>query len=92
MGVECDEQTKDRHFCVIYRIYIKKYRIREIPTLSTNADSRTDINLKRLQDLSFLKKVRSEKFGGNPNFFWGGGHFPPLFFTEGRVGENVVTL
>ena len=31
----------------------KKYRIRETPTLLTDADSRTDSNLKRLRDLSF---------------------------------------
>ena len=35
-------------FLLIY----KKSRIRETPTLSTNADSRTDTNLKRLRDLS----------------------------------------
>ena len=29
----------------------KKSRIRETPTLSTDADSRTDTNLKRLHDL-----------------------------------------
>ena len=29
----------------------KKSRIRETPTLSTDADSRTDTNLKRLRDL-----------------------------------------
>ena len=32
----------------------KKYRIRETPTLSTDADNRTDTNLKRLHDLSFF--------------------------------------
>ena len=31
---------------------VKKSRIRETPTLSTDADSRTDTNLKRLSDLS----------------------------------------
>ena len=31
---------------------LKKSRIRETPTLSTDADSRTDTNLKRLHDLS----------------------------------------
>ena len=31
---------------------INKSRIRETPTLSTDADSRTDTNLKRLRDLS----------------------------------------
>ena len=31
---------------------LKKSRIRETPTLSTDADSRTDTNLKRLRDLS----------------------------------------
>ena len=31
----------------------EKSRIRETPTLSTDADSRTDTNMKRLRDLSF---------------------------------------
>ena len=31
---------------------LKKSRIRETPTLSTDADNRTDTNLKRLHDLS----------------------------------------
>ena len=31
---------------------VKKSRIRETPTLSTDADSRTDTNLKRSRDLS----------------------------------------
>ena len=35
----------------------KKYRIRETPTLSTDADRRTDTNLKRLSDLS-KKKIK----------------------------------
>ena len=43
----------------------EKSRIQETPTLSTDADSRNDTNLKRLRDLSFLKKFRSEKFGGS---------------------------
>ena len=34
--------------------HTKKSRIRETPTLSTNANSRTDTNLKRLRDLSSL--------------------------------------
>ena len=33
----------------------KKSRIRETPTLSTDADRRTDTNLKRLRDLSKKK-------------------------------------
>ena len=39
---------------------LKKSHIRETPTLSTNADSRSDKNLKRLRDLSKknqLKKI-----------------------------------
>ena len=32
----------------------KKSRIRETPTLSTDADSRTDTNLKRLRDFFIL--------------------------------------
>ena len=35
---------------------IKKSRIRETPTLSTDADSRTNTNWKRLRDLS--KKIK----------------------------------
>ena len=34
----------------------EKSTIRETPTLSTDADSRTDTNLKRLRDLSLKKK------------------------------------
>ena len=37
---------------IIY--FNKKSRIREISTLSTDADSRTDTNLKRLRDLSYF--------------------------------------
>ena len=36
----------------IVELYLKKPRIRETPTLSTDADSRTNTNLKRLRDLS----------------------------------------
>ena len=43
----------------------QKSRIRETPTLSTNADSRTDTNLKRLHDLSFLKKLKKNKIKKN---------------------------
>ena len=39
----------------------KKSRIRETPTLSLVADSRTDTNLKRLCDLSQEKKEKKEK-------------------------------
>ena len=35
-------------------IVLQKSRIRETPTLSTDADSRTDTNLKRSRDLSNL--------------------------------------
>ena len=35
----------------------KKSRIRETPTLSTDADSRINTNLKRFRDLSFFPKV-----------------------------------
>ena len=40
----------------------KKSRIRETPTLSTDADSRTDTNLKRLRDLSLKKNKKIKKF------------------------------
>ena len=39
-------------FCYVIETGKKKSRIRETPTLSTDADSRTDTNLKRLRDLS----------------------------------------
>ena len=39
----------------------KKSRIRETPTLSTDADSRTDTNLKRLRDLNFKKREKKKK-------------------------------
>ena len=39
----------------------KKSRIRETPTLSTDADSRTDTNLKRLRNLSLTKKIKKFK-------------------------------
>ena len=38
----------------------KKSRIRETPTLSTDADSRTDTNLKGLHDLSIKKSCIQE--------------------------------
>ena len=41
------------------RINSKKSRIRETPTLSTDADSRTDTNLKRLRDLPIRTKKRT---------------------------------
>ena len=40
------------------RLITKKSRIRETPTLSTNADSRTDTNLKKLRDLSLKKSKK----------------------------------
>ena len=43
----------------------KKSRIRETPTLSTDADNRTDTNLKRLHDLSFFfKSLKKKNLGG----------------------------
>ena len=56
----------------------KKSRIRETPTLSNDADSRTDTNLKRLHDLSkitfFLLFAVKKNLGGVQNiFFLGGG-------------------
>ena len=41
----------------------KKSRIRETPTLSTDADSRTNSNLKRLRDVS-KKKIAVRKICG----------------------------
>ena len=57
----------------------KKSRIRETPTLSTDAASRTDTNLKRLRDLSSKKILIKKIWGVNFYFFGGGGVFPPFF-------------
>ena len=46
---------------VIEEKFKKKSRIRETPTLSTDADSRTDTNLKRLSDLSLKKNKKKNK-------------------------------
>ena len=43
-----------------------KSRIGETPTLLTDADSRTDTNVKRLRDLSLKKKNVVKIFGGSP--------------------------
>ena len=42
----------------------KKSRIRETPTLSTDADFRTDTNLKSLRDLSKKNKLFQKNLGG----------------------------
>ena len=55
---------------------IKKSRIRGTPTLSTDADSRTDTNLKRLRDLS--------------NFFLS--FFSPFFFTPPHPLSQALHL
>ena len=44
-----------------FKVSVKKSHIRETPTLSTDADRRTDTNLKRLRDLSKKKKMKEEK-------------------------------
>ena len=41
--------------------YKKKSRIRETPTLSTDADRRTDTNLKRLRNFSPKKKKKKKR-------------------------------
>ena len=38
------------------KLSLKKHRVRDSPTFSTNADSRTDTNFKRLCDLSLKNK------------------------------------
>ena len=59
---------------------IYKSRIRETPTLSTDAASRSDTNLKKLRDLSSKKNFGQKKFGGSLFFLGGGaGFFPPFF-------------
>ena len=45
-------------------MFKQKSRMRETPTLSTDADSRTDTNLKRLRDFFF--------------FNWGGGRWDQM--------------
>ena len=50
--------------------FIKVNMVIQTPTLSTNADSWTDTNLKRLRDLSF-KKIRLYDF------------FADIFFLRG---------
>ena len=44
--------------------------IRETPTVLTDADSRTDTNLKRLHDLSFFFNAVNKKLLGGPKFFF----------------------
>ena len=58
-------------------LYLKKSRIRETPTLSTDADSRTDTILERLRDLSLYKK----KAFHPPDQF--------LIFRALQVGQRV---
>jgi hypothetical protein len=62
---------------VVVDIQYKKSRIRETPTLSTDAHSRTDTNLKRLHDLSNTKKIAVRKIWGESKFLclWGGSFF-----------------
>ena len=51
--------------------HAKKSRIRETPTLSIDADSRTDtilkVNMKKQKKHCYQKKL-----GGGHHFFWGG--------------------
>ena len=49
--------VKETFSLSFYDIITEKSRIRETPTLSTDADNRTDTNLKRLHDLSLKKKI-----------------------------------
>ena len=53
--VEIEGKALDAFFEVNILKAYKKSRIRETPTLSTDADSRTDTNLKRLHDFFFFK-------------------------------------
>ena len=51
-----------RHiFKVVLEDHDQKSRIQEIPTLSTNVDSRTDTILERLRDLSLFKRKKEKK-------------------------------
>ena len=47
---------------------LQKSRIRETPTLSPNADSRTNTNLKRLRDLSFFIFFSPDRLRANVFF------------------------
>ena len=58
----------------------KKSRIRETPTLSTDADNRTDTNLKRLRDLSLKKKCSQNFLGVVP---------PPTMGCHPMLTENA---
>ena len=61
-----EHQQKYAKVCTFYRvkaiveILFKKSRIRETKNLSTDADSRTNTNLKWLRDLS-KKKLKNKK-------------------------------
>ena len=46
----------------VHRLKIKKIPHTGVPTLSTDADSRSDTNLKRLHDLYKIKKKKSGQF------------------------------
>ena len=71
----------------------KKSRIRETPTLSTDAASRTNTNLKRLRDLPSRKNL-VKKIWGESIFFFGGGqpqslHFFKLIFDKFLTGISA---
>ena len=68
-------------FFIIYiYIFIIFNFIRETPTLSTDADSRTNTSLKKFHDLSFKKKNCGQKYLGEAKFFFGGRAFSIIFF------------
>ena len=58
---------------------LKKSRIRETPTLSTDADSRTNTNLKRFRDLSIYIFFLLLQYVALLNMFFVL-FFPPTFF------------
>ena len=71
---------KNVRYCAIFVFLNKKSCIRETPTLSTDANRRTDTNWRGCV-INLFKKMMSEKFGGSPKFFFGGGVIsPPPFF------------
>ena len=54
LSIEIKLKQVSENYTIHLVLIKKKSRIRETPTLSSDADSRTDTNLKRLRDLSIF--------------------------------------
>ena len=72
MGVKLILQVVMLFLYVPCKKLTQKSRVRETPTLSTDADSRTDTNLKRLRDLSERRKKIAVKrnWGQKGKILW----------------------